>query len=106
MFSRYNAMKNSVVKDPVDQDSYPDVLSLNYNNMTLSEIPGRTAVSKTDLDRFWVFLGRQYPGLAETDDVLLTINNVPYLGMLEPGNYLYTPVSTDLYAITSIDGLP
>jgi len=106
MFSRYDAMSSSKVQDTVDHDNYPDPLSINYNNLALTEIPGRTAVSKIDLDRFWIFLGKQYPGLAETDDILLIINNVPYVGMLEPGDYLYTPASADLYSITQIDGLP
>ena len=105
MFSRYNAMKESVTKDSTDQDNYPDVLSLNFNNISLSEIPGRTALSKIDLDRFWIFMNKQYQGLGETDDILLIVNNVPYLGMLEPGNYLYLPTSADLYSITKIDGL-
>ena len=99
-------MATSTVQDPVDQDNYYDVLSINYNNMALTEIPGRTALSKADLDRFWIFMYKQYQGLAETDDILLIINDVPYLGMLEPGDFLYTPTSTDLYAVTQIDGLP
>ena len=105
MFSRYNALSQSHVQDPVDQDNYPDVLSTNYNNMKLSKIPGRKAISKIDLDKFWMFMARQYSGVIEADDILLTINNVPYVGMLETGDYLYTPTLGDLYNITNIAGL-
>lgn len=105
MFSRYNALANSKVKDPVDQDNYPDPLSINYNNMALTEIPGRTTLSKIDLDRFWLFMNKQYSGGNEADDILLIINDVPYLGMLAPGDSLYIPAAADLYAITKIDGL-
>lgn len=105
MFSRYNAMNASIVKDSVDKDSYPDPLSINYNNMTLTEIPGRADISKVDLDRFWLFMNKKYPGTAEADDILLILNNVPYIGSLTPGEYLYLPIISDLYAITQIDGL-
>lgn len=105
MFSRYDALMQSKVQDPVDQDNYPDPLSINYNNVKLSQLPGRVALSKVDLDRFWVFMTHQYSKTAEADDVLLIINDVPYLGMLQTGDYLYTPALSDLYGITNITGL-
>jgi len=105
MFSRYEAMKDSQVKDPADKDNYPDPLSINYNNVVLTELPGRVALTKADFERFWLFMSKQYKNIAEADDVLLIVNDVPYLGMLQPGDYLYLPVITDLYGITKIDGL-
>lgn len=98
-------MKDSQVKDAVDQDNYPDPLSINYNNIILTELPGRTALTKADIEKFWLFMSRQYKNISETDDVLLIVNDVPYLGMLQPGDYVYLPVVTDLYGITKIDGL-
>lgn len=106
MFSRYTAMSSSKVQDPVDHDNYPDPLAINYNNIVLSELPGRTAISKIDLDRFWVFMYKNYQGMSEADDVLLTLNDIPYLGMLEPGAYVYLPTAADLYSLTKITGVP
>jgi len=104
MFSRYSAMKESLVKDSVDRDNYLDPLSINYNNLKLNSLPGRVTVSKIDLDRFWLFMYKQYKA-AEGDDILLTINNIPYLGMIESGSFIYMPALTDLSSITAIDGL-
>jgi hypothetical protein len=104
MFSRYSAMKESSVKDPVDRDNYLDPLSINYNNLKLTTLPSRTTVSTTDINRFWLFIYKQYQSV-EGDDILLTINDVPYLGALEPGDFLYTPTLAELSSITAIGGL-
>ena len=106
MFSRYDVLSPSQVQDPVDRDNYPDPLSINYNNVKLTQLPGRTALSKVDLDRFWLFMTRQYSKVAEADDVLLIINDVPYVGMLQTGDFLYTPGLSDLYGVSNIAGLP
>jgi len=97
-------MQSSTVQDPVDKDNYPDILSINYNNMRLSELPGRTSISSIDTDRFWLFMIKSYKA-AEADDILLTINDVPYVGMLAPGEFIYIPTLNDLYSITKISGL-
>ena len=104
MFSRYDTMTKSKTKDPVDQDNYPDTLVINYNNVHLSQIPGRVPIAKTDIDRIWYLVTKQLQ-VSETDDVLLTINSIPYVGMLSPGDYIYIPKTTDLYSITALTGL-
>ncbi len=104
MFSRYDAMEESRTTDSVDQVAYPDPLSLNYNNLHLSEIPRLRTVSKTDLDRFWLFVLKQFKTIAEGDDVILTMNGIPYVGMMEPGDQIYVPVASDMYAIKDLKG--
>lgn len=89
-------MKASQVKDTVDQDPYPDPLSVNYNNTQMSTLPKLRTLSSVDLTRFWVYMLKHYE-IAEADDVLLTLNNVPYLGMLEPGDEIYLVSKDDLY---------
>jgi hypothetical protein len=105
MFSRYDAMAESKIVDTVDQVAYPDPLTVNFNNLHLSEIPKLRTVSKVDLDRFWLFILRQYKTIAEGDDIVLTMNGIPYVGMLEPGDQLYIPISADMYAVKDLKGL-
>jgi len=105
MFSRYDAMEESKTIDPVDQVAYPDPLSLNYNNLHLSEIPKLRSVSKADLDRFWLFVLKHFKTIAEGDDVILTMNGIPYVGMMAPGDQIYMPVSQDMYALKNLKGL-
>jgi hypothetical protein len=97
MFSRYDAMKESQVLDTEDSVNYPDPLSVNFNNTQLSMVPKLRQLSQSDLDRFWLATLAFYKTAAEGDDVLLTLNGIPYRGMLEPGNEIYYPELTDLY---------
>jgi hypothetical protein len=101
MFSRYTAMKESKIKDTVDQELFPDPLSVNYNLTQMSQIPKLRNLSSVDLRRFWVFMVKQYGGIAEADDVLLTLNNIPYIGMLEPGADIYLVDISDLKSFAS-----
>lgn len=95
-------MRNSRVQDEVDRESYPDPLSLNYNDVTLSTLPKRKALNPADLNKFWTFVLRNYEDMAEGDDVILTINNIPYLGMLRPGDEIYMPAKEDIYIIKEL----
>lgn len=104
MFSRYDAMVESTVIDAVDQQVYPDPLSLNYNDISLSEIPKLREVAQQDLNKFWLFVLREYGTMAEGDDIILTINNVPYLGMLKAGDQIYLPAKDDVYSVRSLKG--
>lgn len=89
-------MKDSRVKDVVDQALYPDPLSVNFNSTQMTQIPKLRTVSIADLRRFWIFMFKQYSGVAEADDILLTLNSVPYLGMLQPGDSIYLVDISDL----------
>lgn len=100
MFSRYDAMRESVVQDSADKESYPDPLSLNFNNFTLTKMPKRNVLGIADIDRFWLSYQRYYKDIAEGDDVLLSINNIPYRGMLRPGDAIYMPDKEDIYNVT------
>jgi hypothetical protein len=97
MFSRYDSMKESKVLDTTDNQNWPDPLSVNYNNTQLTTMPKLRTLQSTDLDRFWVTALMFYKTVAEGDDVVLTLNAIPYRGMLEPGDEIYFPELTDLY---------
>lgn len=88
-------MKASFVADQVDQELYPDPLSINYNRTQMSKLPKLRTLSVTDLRRFWIFMYKHYR-VAEADDVLLTLNSIPYLGMLDGGDELYLVDIKDL----------
>ena len=90
-----------MIMDSVDKLNYPDPLSLNYSDTQLSVIPKLRDLSKVDLERFWVYMLRQYK-MAEGDDILLTLNGVPYKGMLSPGDSIYLISSADLKAVGSV----
>lgn len=101
MFSRYSAMKESHVKDIADHALYPDPLSVNFNNTQMTQIPKLRTFSTVDLRRFWIFMFKQYGGIAEADDILLTLNSVPYLGMLQSGDNIYIIDISDLRNFSS-----
>ena len=96
MFSRYDAMEASEQLDPSDNLSYPDPLSINYNNTQLLQVPKLRTLSKTDLDRFWLACLGFY-GVAEGEDIVLSLNGVPYRGMLDPGDEIYFIDLSDIY---------
>mgnify|MGYP001348768410 CR=1 FL=1 len=106
MFSRYDAMTESAVKDSEDQLNYADTLSLNMNNLQLTEIPRLRTLSKVDIDRFWLFILKMYAGASEGDDVVLAINGIPYLGMMEPGSQIYLPNFADISSVKKLAGVP
>lgn len=101
MYSRYDKMKESLVTDTEDRVPYPDPLSLNFTKVILTEVPKLRTLSEADLQKFWLYSQTFYDAdVAEGDDIILTLNNVPYLGMLKPGDQIYFPSNVDMYALT------
>lgn len=95
MRSRYDMMAPSKVFDEVDGEAYPDPLSVKYVNSQLSSLPETHTVSILDIEKFWLFMQKNY-GVSEYDDILLTLNGVPYIGSLEPGDVIYKISMNDL----------
>lgn len=93
-------MKESSVTDDADNQTYPDPLTLNFTTIQLTELPKLRELSAPDLERFWLFIQRFYNSTAaEGDDIILTVNNVPYLGLLKSGDNLYLPALSDIYSM-------
>lgn len=88
MVSRYDYMKSSEVCDKEDGLPYPDVLTTNYSDILLKEIPTKKRVSAGDIAKFWMFMYREY-GYPYYDDLLLNINGIGYVGELQPGSEIY-----------------
>jgi hypothetical protein len=89
MYSRYELMTESKrAFDPEDGEAYPDPLSVNYAQTQFTSIPSYARVGQADLEKFWVWMKKNY-NLQDHDDILLTMNNVPYIGMLRAGDEIY-----------------
>ena len=84
MTSRYDLMADSNVAD-TDGDTWPNPLSVNFNNAKLTSIPTEHVVSRGDISKFWYYYYQRY-GTTELDDLLLTLNGIPYIGCLEEGD--------------------
>jgi|LSPZ01.1.fsa_nt_gi hypothetical protein len=92
--SRFDFMLSSNVKD-IDDEAFPDVLSVDYLNTQFTELPKFTEVTQPDIERFWLFMYNYY-GNCDYDDLLLMINNVPYVTCLQPGDPIYLPKLSDI----------
>lgn len=82
--------------DPEDGERYPDPLSVNYSKAKFTEIPRSEKVSMGDIHKFWLHMYDNYDGLTDHDDLLLSLNGIPYIGMLEPGDVIYEITKKDL----------
>ena len=51
--SRYDFMSDSKVRDEVTRSFYPDPMSLNYNNITLSSIPLKDELNSVKIKYLW-----------------------------------------------------
>lgn len=94
MNSRYSLMKDSNISD-IDGDTWPNPLSLNYVGAELTVIPNEHTVSRGDIARFWEYYYKRY-NTTELDDILLTLNGIPYIGCLEEGDKLAEIDSADI----------
>lgn len=96
MVSRYDFMEESKTQvDPEDGVPYPDPLSVNYRSTQLTTIPKYVLIEQRYIDKFWLFMSDFYNEV-EYDDILLTLNNVPYVGDLEPGDPMFLIKLDDL----------
>lgn len=84
--NRYDFMQESRVCDE-DGLPYPDILSVNYSDFAIENVPLFQKVSAGDISKFWIYMHKNY-NRPDLDDVLLNMNGVPYVGMLEPGSIL------------------
>ena len=88
-------MNPGKVQDPEDNEFYPDVLSIDYSNGVINKIPTLHRITSADISKFWKYMYDKY-GIVELDDVLLSCNGFPYLGMLAPGDELYELALEDI----------
>lgn len=94
MSSRYDFMKEGTVTD-IDMETFPDPVSLRYNNLKLNHLPVEHTVSAGDITKFWYTMFKKYDRV-DMDDILLSLNGIKYIGDLQPGDVIYMLDSADL----------
>ena len=100
MYSRYDLFAESSVCDSVDNQPYPDPLSVSFNKIQLTSLPKTATISRAGLNKFWYWYYQAYKGATEGDDIMLTLNGIPYVGAISPGDTLYLPSQTDITSPT------
>ena len=88
-------MDESTVCDTEDGIPYPDVLTTNYSDFSLTEIPTIKRISAGDISRMWIYMYNKY-GVPYYDDILLNMNGIGYVGELEPGSKIFNISMTDM----------
>ncbi len=96
MFSRYDLFQASKVVDTVDNQPYPDPLSVLFNTVQLTTLPSNATISKAYISKFWYWYYQQYHGATDGDDILLILNGIAYRGAISPGDTIYLPAAADI----------
>lgn len=96
MDSRYQYMKASSVRD-INQNNFPDPLSINYNNISLSKKPEILYIEESDIKYFWMVSNKIY-GAPELEDVALSLNGYSHKNFLEEGDPVIFPDKEDIKA--------
>ena len=96
MDSRYQYMKASPVRD-INQNNFPDPLSLNYNSISLSKKPEILYVGESDIRYLWMVSNKIY-GEPELEDVALSLNGYSHKNFLEEGDPVIFPDKEDIKA--------
>lgn len=93
--SRYDFMKAGNSQDSKTGAYYPDPLTLNYNNFSMSSIPYQDVMTDEKIRFFWKEAYEVY-GASVLDDVVLTLNGVPHKNLLNPGDKILFPSAQDI----------
>ena len=96
--SRYDLMEDTTNTD-LGSDTYPDCLSFftKLENFRQTEPPLQYGATTLFTQRPY-FITYQYYGLPTYDDLLLILNNIPYISTLEEGSPIYIPAKKDVYS--------
>lgn len=81
-------MAQAITKKDIDGEPYPDPLSINFADVRLTKIPTKHQISAGDIAKFWLTTYREY-NITQYDDLWLSLNGIPYIGMLELGDVIY-----------------
>jgi hypothetical protein len=100
MQSRYDYMEAGNVCD-IDGEEFPDCLTTVYPGFKITEVPLPDVVAEADINKFWLYMYRRY-GVPYYDDIYLNINQIPYVGMLEPGSTLFNLKLSDMVSFEKL----
>lgn len=91
MESRYDYMWESNTRDEEgDGDFWPDPLSIDYDPPLekIKTLPNGYELTYSDMKKLWLAYYKA-TGYTERDDILYQVNDIPNIGMLEPGDVIY-----------------
>ena len=91
MESRYSYMWEANTKDDDgDGDFWPDPLSIDYDPPldATKTLPEGYTLKNSDMKKLWLAYYRA-TSATERDDIMYQINDIPNVGMLEPGDVIY-----------------
>jgi hypothetical protein len=91
--TRYDMMHQSKVRD-IDGDFFPDPLSITFDK-PIKQLPTAKQIGGADISKFWMTYYEQYEE-TDGDDLLLSRNQIPYIGKLKPGDIIYFFQKDDL----------
>lgn len=115
MITRYDLMSESTQID-IDNDSFPDPLSLNYNDILNSKDfsipPLQYEIDELFIKKPYMYIYTYYSnkpilkiidskGNVFLDDIILDINNIKHKDYLKEGEIIYFPDAEELQAYIS-----
>lgn len=106
MESRYDYMWEANTRDDEgDGDFWPDPLSINYDGPMegIKTLPDGFEITEPGLKKLWLTYYKA-TGLTERDDILYQVNDIPNVGMLEPGDtvYMFNTNLASRYSFTNL----
>jgi len=96
--SRYGLMKDttSIDGEGVSSDTYPDVLTYFEKLDEFTQgIPLQYEATQIFIQRPYLITYAYYQ-IAAFEDLILTLNNIPYISKVEEGDILYIPDKIDV----------
>lgn len=95
--SRYDLMVPSSQVD-IDNQQYPDVLSVDMKAFELLEPPIQYPMDQSFKRKPYQIIGYFYRNTtnAQYDDIVLTINSIPHKDLIEEGDTIIIPVTSDM----------
>lgn len=96
--SRYDAMVPSLQRDTVDNQPYPDILSLDFNTFEVNEPPFQYLADESLRRRPYQTISYflENTARAQYDDIVLTLNNIPHKDLISEGTFVVIPVMGDI----------
>lgn len=88
-------MESGRVVDEESGQAYPDPLTLDYNDLQITSDPIRDVMNDDKLSILWAEADKVY-GNTIYDDMVLNLNGVMHKNLLEKGDPLYFPSSSDI----------
>lgn len=95
MRSRYQTMALSITEFDPDGNAYPDVMTFPIDLFSYSQTTITYSMSQNDIDRPDKMVSTYY-GIAEFDDIVLWLSDIPFVYDESPGKQVELPRKRDM----------